>query len=137
MTGVSGVEAAAISLTGIPLEQGGALSVAILGRQMDRQYVESWAAISPQYFDVFKIRLIRGRLFTDRDERGMLPVAIINEAMVRELWPNSSPFRDRILIGQGGGPAFDENVPREIVGIVANVRQQGLNRPARPGSMCP
>jgi predicted permease len=137
LTALPGIEATAVSLTGIPLEQGGALSVNILGRRMDRQYVESWSAISPGYFSVFKIPLIRGRMFTDRDERNMTPVAIINEAMARQLWPNGDPFRDRVLIGQGGGPAFDENVPREIVGIVADVRQQGLNRPPSPGVYVP
>src|SRR5258705_2235952 len=105
-TALPGVEAAAVSFTGVPLQQGGALSVNVLGRRMDRQYVESWSAISDQYFTVFKIPLIRGRMFTDRDERGMPPVAIINEAMARQLWPNSDPFPDGILIRQGGGPSF-------------------------------
>jgi putative ABC transport system permease protein len=67
----------------------------------------------------------------------MPAVAIINEAMARQLWPNRDPFRDRILIGQGGGPAFDENVPLEIIGIVGDVRQQGLSRPAWPGVYVP
>ncbi len=136
-TALAEVEAAAVSLTGVPLQQGGALSVAVLGRQMDRQYVESWSAISEQYFTVFKIRLVRGRMFMDRDQGGMPPVAIINEAMARQLWPDGDPFRDRILIGQGGGPAFEETAPREIIGIVADVRQQGLDRSPRPGVYVP
>ena len=132
-----GVESAAISLAGIPLEQGGALSVTVVGRQLDRPFVPYWSAISPQYFDVFKIRLIRGRSFTDRDARDTPPVAIITEALARHLWPHGDPFRDRILIGQGAGPAFEEDVARQIVGIVTDVRQVGLYRPARPGVYVP
>jgi putative ABC transport system permease protein len=99
--------------------------------------VERWDAISPEYFDVFQIRLVRGRLFTDRDTRAGRPVAIINEAMARQLWPGGDPLRDHILLGQGAGPSFEEPVPRAIVGIVANVRQLGLDRPAYPGVYVP
>jgi hypothetical protein len=86
---------------------------------------------------VFKIRLIRGRVFSDRDADDTPPVAIITEALAQQLWPNVDPFRDRILIGQGAGPAFEEHVPRRIVGVVADVRQVGLYRPARPGVYVP
>jgi predicted permease len=137
MADLPGVESAAISLAGVPLEQGGALSVTVVGRPLDRPFVPYWSAISPQYFDVFKIRLIRGRLFTDRDAQDSLPIAIITEALARQLWPNGDPFRDRILIGQGAGPAFEEDVARHIVGIVTDVRQVGLYRPARPGVYVP
>jgi predicted lysophospholipase L1 biosynthesis ABC-type transport system permease subunit len=47
------------------------------------------------------------------------------------LWSDREPLHDRVLIGRGGGPAFDDTVPREIVGIVRDVPQNGLNhRPA-------
>jgi hypothetical protein len=123
LTALPGVASAAISLAGVPLALGGgAFAVSVVGRQMDRQYVERWDAISPQYFDVFQIRLVRGRLFTDRDTRAGRSVAMINEAMARQLWPGGDPLRDQILIGQGAGPSFEEPVPRAIVGIVASVR---------------
>jgi putative ABC transport system permease protein len=137
LTELPGVESTAVSLTGVPLAQGGALRVDVVGRQMDRQYVANWDLISPQYFDVFGIRLIRGRLLDDRDERGMAPVAIINEAMAQQWWPDENPLGQQILIGKGGGPAFEESVPREIVGVVASVRQFGLDRAARPGVYVP
>jgi predicted permease len=132
-----GVESAAISFAGVPLEQGGALSLIVVGRPLDRPFVPYWSAISPQYFDVFKIRLVRGRPFTDHDARDTPRVAIITEALARQLWPNGDPFRDSILIGQGAGAAFEEHVAREIVGIVADVRQVGLYRPPRPGVYVP
>jgi putative ABC transport system permease protein len=132
-----GVESAAVTFTGVPLEQGGALGVHVVGRQMDRQYVQAWDAISPAYFNVFRITLIRGRTFTERDRAGSPPVAIINESMAGQLWPDADAIGARILIGQGGGPAFEEATPREIVGVVSDVRQFGLNRPPRPGMYVP
>jgi len=53
------------------------------------------------------------------------------------LWPGADAIGARILIGQGGGPAFEEGTPREIVGVVSDVRQFGLNRPPRPGMYVP
>jgi predicted permease len=130
------IASAAVSLTGVPVAQGGALRVDVMGREMDRQYVESWDAVSPEYFNVFRIPVLRGRAFTDHDADGPA-VAIINEAMARQLWPTGDPFRDRIIVGRGGGPAFEERRPRQIVGIVGNVPQQGLGRGARPGVYVP
>ena len=136
LTTLPDVEAGAVSLTGVPLEQGGALQVQIVGRPLERQFVPNWDAISPDYFDVFHIRLIRGRAFTHLDDQGRPPVAIINDAMARQLWPTGDPLQDRVWIGQGAGPAFEETVPREIIGIVGDVRQFGLNQPPALASTC-
>ncbi|PYV34513.1 MAG: hypothetical protein DMG09_20995 [Acidobacteria bacterium] len=56
-------------------------------------------------------------------------MAIVNEAMARQFWPNEDPIGKRITIGKGLGPEF-EDPPRQIAGIVGNVRENGLNRPA-------
>jgi predicted permease len=61
------------------------------------------------------IRLIRGRVFTDQDRRGGQPVAIIDENLAREYWPNQDALGQRIRNGT--------NAPwKTIVGIVAPVR---------------
>jgi hypothetical protein len=86
---------------------------------------------------VFGIRLIRGRLISDRDRRGTVPVTVINETMARQLWPGADPLGQQVLVGQGAGPAFEEPIPRQIVGIVSDVRQFGLSRPPRPGMYVP
>jgi putative ABC transport system permease protein len=134
---VPGVESVAVSLTGVPLAQGGALRVEVLGRQENRHYVTSWDLVSPGYFDVFRIRLSGGRLLDESDRSNTTPIAVINEAMARQLWPNENPLGQRILIGQGGGPAFEDPSPREVVGVVTDVRQFGLSRPPRPGVYVP
>jgi predicted permease len=132
-----GVSRVAVSLTGVPLERGGALRVDVVGRPMDRQYVESWDAVTPDYFEVLDISLVRGRAFDHRDTRGGPPVAIINQAMAQQLWPHGDPLSARIVIGRGGGPAFDEGVPRQVIGVVRDVRQVTVERAPYPNVYVP
>jgi predicted permease len=71
--------------------------------------------VSPRYFETMRIRLIRGRFFTDQDRRGGQPVAIIDENLARAYWPNQGALGQRIRNGS--------NAPwKTIVGIVAPVR---------------
>ncbi|HEV3063119.1 MAG TPA: FtsX-like permease family protein, partial [Vicinamibacterales bacterium] len=86
--------------------------------------------VSADYLAVFQIPLIRGRVFTDRDESGAPPVAIINEAMARQILPRD-PLDGRITQFPGLVPGDDP--PRHIVGIVGNVRDGlALNQQTRP-----
>jgi len=56
---------------------------------------------------------------------------MINQAFARRYWPNSDPLKDRIQIGAGAGPAFAEG-PRQVIGIVGDTHDQGLNREPDP-----
>jgi putative ABC transport system permease protein len=90
----------------------------------------SLRVISPGYLAVFQIPLIRGRAFTDRDDSAAPPVAIINEAMARQISPRD-PLDDRITQFPGLEPDYDP--PRQIVGIVRDVRDGlALNQQTRP-----
>lgn len=113
----------------LPLEGGFGLPLTIEGRPLtDGPYHggASWHPISPRYFDVFKIPVIRGRAFTDRDDGNAARVVVINEGLAKQFWPDSNPIGQRLTIGKGVGPEFEEP-PREIIGIVGDVRGQGLN----------
>lgn len=90
-----------------------------------------WAFISPQYFNVFQIPLLRGREFTDLDTAASPHVVIINRSMARKYWKNGDPVGQQLLIGKGVGPEFNE-APREIVGVVGDVRDDGLNHNPPP-----
>jgi putative ABC transport system permease protein len=68
---------------------------------------------------------LRGRLFTHRDDAAAGPVVVINEGLAKQYWPNGDAVGQRILIGKGVGPEFAEPA-REIIGIVGDVRNQGL-----------
>jgi len=122
-----GVEAAA-SMIALPVEAGIDLPFAIVGKPPTRgEYngEEQWRSISPHYFSVFKVPLLRGRVFTETDANGASGVVIINDAMAKRYWPKEDPLGQVILIGKGLGPQFEEG-PRQIVGIVGNVRENGL-----------
>ena len=129
-----GVEAAATSCC-VPLEGGFGLPFNIVGRAPtgNGPYTGNggWITMSPGYFEVFRIPLLRGRDFTDRDGVGAPGVVIINQAMARQYWPQGDPLSDQILIGKGMGPAFVES-PRQVVGIVGDIRDGSLSDDPQP-----
>ena len=91
-----------------------------------------WASASAGFFDVFGIPLKRGRLFTDRDDGKSPPVVVINETLARKYWKNGAPLKDTMTIGRGVGKRFEADPPRQIIGIVGDVRDEGLNSAPRP-----
>jgi putative ABC transport system permease protein len=133
-----GIEAVSTTCC-LPLEGGLGLPFQIEGRaSSDPQNSPgaSWSTISPHYFESFHIPLLRGRLFTDNDDASAERVVVINEALARQYWPNENAVGQRITIGAGVGPAFAEPA-REIVGIVGDVRSQGLDTPPDPTMYVP
>jgi predicted permease len=133
-----GVEAAAAT-DYLPLEGGLGLGFVIEGRPLTNGTTHGgagWAYITARFFDVFKVSVVRGRAFTDRDDAAAPGVAIINEAMARQYWAKENPIGQRITIGAGMGPAFRE-APREIVGVVADARDFGLNSNPGPQMFVP
>jgi predicted permease len=86
---------------------------------------EQWRSVSAHYFSAFKIPLVRGRAFTDHDIGQSAQVVIINQTMAKKYWPKQDPIGSRMTIGKGLGPDFAEPA-REIVGIVGDVRENGL-----------
>ena len=96
-----------------------------------------WTFVTPGYFDVLKIPIIRGRDFSDRDAPGAPGVVIINQEMARKFWPTGDPLNDRLIVGKGMRPEYDQEPLRQIIAIVGNVRDTGLTRPARPAMYVP
>ena len=82
--------------------------------------------VTPDYFAAMGIRLRRGRLFTDRDREDGPPVLLINETLARQTFPDEDPIGQRVYVTDGPGIVF-----REIVGVVADVKQYGLASTAR------
>ena len=77
--------------------------------------------VGPQYFRVMGIPLLEGHAFTDADIEGNLPVAIVNEELARENWPHQNPIGKRLKMYGNEFPWLT------VIGIVGNVRTQGLN----------
>jgi putative ABC transport system permease protein len=91
--------------------------------------VSSWHSVSPGYFDVFRIRLLRGRLFTTEDGELAAGVVLINRTMYKRYWPDvdANPIGDFLTIGKDMGPGLNEP-PRQVIGVVADVRDAGFNQ---------
>jgi putative ABC transport system permease protein len=91
-----------------------------------------WRLVTPHYFDVFRIPVLRGRSFGDHDDASGAPVVIINQAMANALWPSGSPLGERIWLNKGLGEGFEEPAPRLVVGIAGDVKDGGLNATTGP-----
>ncbi len=123
-----GVQAAALAIV-LPTDSEIDIPFNILGKPLKagERFTgdEQWRFVSPHYFAVFKIPLLRGRLLNDRDLNNSAKVVIINQAMAKKYWPKEDPLGQVIIIGKGLGPQFNDD-PRQIVGIVGDVRETGL-----------
>ena len=135
---VPGVTAAAAACC-LPLQGGFGLPFNIVGRANGNNPNTGGAGYFPvswSYFDVFKVPVLRGRNFTERDNGSAPGVVIINEAMARQFWPKGDPLNDRVVIGPGMGPVFAEP-PRQVIGVVGNTRDGGLNQDPGPTMYIP
>ena len=127
LSGLPGVEVVGIS-TGLPL-----VSVGDVGIRFDRRSPDSslfatnanYYSVTPGYFRVMQIPLIRGRWFTDDDAATSPPVVLINETMARRSFPDDDPIGKRLDIG-------GNTYMREIVGIVGDVKQESVKTPTAP-----
>ncbi len=136
---IPGVEMASATCC-IPLENGYGLPFRIIGRPLDKGPFHGggdWKTVSPGFFEVFGMHMLRGRTFNDRDTAAGAPVVIITEAMAKRYWPKGDPLRDRILIGKGVMPQFETEQARQIIGIVGDVRDGALNQDPGPGMYIP
>jgi predicted permease len=87
----------------------------------------SFHVVSEEYFHTLGVPVLEGRSFTTQD-RGQNLVAVINQSMVRQFWPNESPIGKRIAMTNLGAGVW-----RTIIGVVGDVKQHGLEAEAGPG----
>ncbi|MFN2455438.1 MAG: ABC transporter permease [Pyrinomonadaceae bacterium] len=81
------------------------------------------------YFRAMGIPLKRGRAFTDADQKSSSPVIVINDTLARRYFPNEEPVGKRIVIEDESNNPLP---PREIVGVIGNVRHTGLDEKEFP-----
>ncbi len=82
--------------------------------------------VTTDYFQTLGIPLLAGRTFSELDRPGTVPVAIVNQAFVRQYFPGQNP------IGKHVGRRTSPGVWGEIIGVVGNVRQLGPSQAASP-----
>jgi putative ABC transport system permease protein len=81
--------------------------------------------ITPGYLRALEIPIVRGRAFGEEDSETSAPVVLINKTMARRYFPGEDPIGRRLDIA---GPTY----MREIVGVVGDVKQEGLRVPTAP-----
>ena len=84
--------------------------------------------VSADYLKTMNIPLRAGRYFASSDNEQSMPVVIINETMARQYWPGENALGRRLKIGDPDEPGKQW---KQIVGIVADVRQMGLDAPVK------
>jgi len=87
------------------------------------QNVDFYQTITTEYLETMHIEIVEGRGFNASDDAGGVPVALVNETLARRFYAGESPIGRRIGPGSNG-PLL------EIVGVVADVKQAGLDEPA-------
>jgi predicted permease len=153
LNGLPGVESAAVS-DRLPVEHGPVpTGISIDGRapvadefwgcaEIRRNGLPCHGAVgvnrvSAAYFRTVGMRLIRGRLFDNRDTADTPNVALINETMARKYWPDEDPVGKSLTFN------FSSWFPKaEIIGVVSDIKTNGLSMPPypeiyRPGSQLP
>jgi predicted permease len=124
-----GVTAAGL-VSSAPFEGGGDNGLIPEGRPLDiASAIQSdLRLVTPGYFRTMGLRLRAGRVFTAQDRAGGPLVMVINETLARRAWPGQDPIGKRVACcepGPDGGPNW-----KTVVGVVADVHADGLNRAA-------
>ncbi|HUI40392.1 MAG TPA: ABC transporter permease [Terriglobia bacterium] len=95
--------------------------------------ISAFNQASPTYFETMGVPLLAGRSFTEQDGAQSPPVVIVNQTFARRWWPNSSPLGKRMRLWTANG-----NAPyREIVGLVGDVKEDGLDAEQIPEVFMP
>jgi putative ABC transport system permease protein len=98
------------------------------GQRLPPGYVVDKPCVSPGYFKAMGIRLLRGREFTGGDDAGAPGVAVVSQSVAHSLWPDSDPLGKRISMEDSPKPGDWLT----IVGVVDDVKQQGLAKKSDP-----
>jgi predicted permease len=94
-----------------------------LGPEQGIGGVVGWRAVTPDYFSVLGIPLLRGRSFEDADRKPGSYAVILNEALAQRLFPAEDPLGRIIRFPQGEGRA---GIAHTIIGVTGNTENQGL-----------
>jgi hypothetical protein len=109
-----------------PLQGGSNVPIVIEGRPAEafaQQPVVPARTITPGYFEVFRIPLLRGRDISVRDRADTVPVAVISKSLAERYW------RDRDPIGKHIVDSFQPKISWTIVGVVGDVKDRGVDGP--------
>src|SRR5262245_14369687 len=87
-------------------------------------------SVTPDHFKVLQASLVRGRYFTEDDDTGKQPVAIVDESTARTYWPDRDPIGRRVSMRSFRGAV---NPPWcTVVGVIKDINSDGLDQPGAP-----
>ena len=124
LRGLPGVESAS-AIDVMPLSNGGSIQpIAVEGRPlvpMADQPEVAVRVIEPDFMRTMRIPLLQGRMLTNDDTEDRPQAILISDAMAKRIWPGENPIGKRLTM-----TFFPEKI-REVVGVVGNVKQDGLD----------
>jgi len=112
--------------------------VEVAGKTREEEWQALFQSVSEGYFRVLRIELKEGRAFTEAEVNDARRVAVVNEAFTRKYLLNENPIGQRMKLGRletSAEAAHDAWF--EIVGVVADVTNRGLNVPVEPEAWIP
>jgi predicted permease len=120
----------AAGTSSLPLQRG--WNLPITGERADlTEGAIELRALSPGYFKTLGMRLLRGRDVSDDDRQGSTPVVVISQTVANRYFPGQDPIGRTIAVGKWHGQSVAATLdepPRQIVGIVADIRDISLER---------
>jgi len=97
------------------------------------EYTADFGAVSPNYFDLLKLPLRKGRVFTDHDDYGATNVVVVNEAFARKFFPQQDPIGQHVRdSARTATDSANTATDSEIIGVVGDVLDHGLDQPPEP-----
>ena len=96
----------------------------------------AWMSITPDYLRLFRIPLLRGRDFEDKDNADAPAVDLINEAFARKFFPREDPVGQHIMHGAMNSSSSRMRI-ETIIGLVADFHDGGLAKPVAPMIIAP
>jgi predicted permease len=137
------VVVAGISTNATPPENGWRQNIEIMGSTATEKPEVRVNFVSPEYFPLLRIPLAQGRLWDHAENMRGAALAVINQTMARQFWPNGDAIGHQIKV-----PSLKDQPPYQravagsdswlqIIGIVADARDDGLRNPIKPGLYIP
>lgn len=111
-----------------PLNAGNTMWIKVVGRPYHGEHNEvQYREVSPGYFATLQARLLRGRHFTEQDDIAKPSVVIVNQALVRQYFPDENPIGKQLLYASASEPA-----PMEVIGIIDDIKEGPLDTATAP-----
>jgi predicted permease len=137
------VVAAAISTNATPPANGGDTTIEIYNTSATEKPIVRVNFVSPEYFPVLSIPLAQGRLWNDDETRRGAALAVINQTMARQYWPNGNVIGQQLKFATiRDVPPYSPMAPGgdgwiQVIGVVADARNDGLRDTVKPAFYVP